>query len=68
MSDTVPWRPSAIGALGLVRANECLTFPKIERVSDYLISLSNPARDVTAMKVRRGEKRKHARTCPPNGT
>lgn len=55
MSGTVPGRASAIGALGLIRANACLVFPKIERVDDYLISLANPVREVAAMKVRRGD-------------
>lgn len=57
MSGPVPGRTSAIGALGLIRANACLVFPKIERVDDYLISLTNPVRDVTAMKVRKGQGR-----------
>lgn len=57
LSGTAPGRASAIGALGLIRANACLVFPKIDRVEDYLISLANPVRDVTAMKVRTDEGR-----------
>lgn len=57
MSGPAPGRAGAIGALGLIRANACLVFPKIERVDDYLTSLANPVRDVAAMKVRRGEGR-----------
>ena len=54
MAATATRPASGFGALDLVRSNvpQHLDIPAVEGVETYLSSLANPARDLTALKVR----------------